>query len=324
MKYHILAFGAGFLLDQIFGDPYFLPHPIRGIGWLIAKTEKALRSGNPQEDSPEREAAERRQGKLLVVSVLLLTGMFTALILVGAYALYPRIGMVVEAVMTYQILAARCLQVESGKVWKQLKAGNPEAAREAVSMIVGRDTERLSEAGVTKAAVETVAENASDGVIAPLLYMLIGGAPLALTYKAINTMDSMLGYKNEKYLSFGRIPAKLDDAANYLPSRLAGLLWCAAAALTGNSAKGAWRIWRRDRRNHASPNSAQTESACAGALGVQLAGPAYYFGEYYPKPTIGDALRPIEPEDIRRANKMMYAESLMALLLGLAIRGVIL
>ena len=163
-----------------------------------------------------------------------------------------------------------------------------------------------------------------DGVIAPLLYMLIGGAPLALTYKAINTMDSMLGYKNEKYLYFGRIPAKLDDAANYLPSRLAGLLWCAAAALTGNSAKGAWRIWRRDRRNHASPNSAQTESACAGALGVQLAGPAYYFGEYYPKPTIGDALRPIEPEDIRRANKMMYAESLLALLLGLAIRGVIL
>ena len=190
---------------------------------------------------------------------------------------------------------------------------------------VGRpDTQNLTAEGVTKAAVETVAENASDGVIAPLLYMLIGGAPLALTYKAINTMDSMLGYKNEKYLSFGRIPAKLDDAANYLPSRLAGLLWCAAAALTGNSAKGAWRIWRRDRRNHASPNSAQTESACAGALGVQLAGPAYYFGEYYPKPTIGDALRPIEPEDIRRANKMMYAESLLALLLGLAIRGVIL
>ena len=183
---------------------------------------------------------------------------------------------------------------------------------------------RLDAAGVARAAVETVAENTSDGVIAPLLYMLLGGAPLALTYKAINTMDSMLGYKNEKYLYFGRIPAKLDDAANYLPSRLAGLLWCAAAALTGNSAKGAWRIWRRDRRNHASPNSAQTESACAGALGVQLAGPAYYFGEYYPKPTIGDALRPIEPEDIRRANKMMYAESLLALLLGLAIRGVIL
>ena len=222
------------------------------------------------------------------------------------------------------VLAAKGLAQESMNVHKELVKGDLPAARKAVSRIVGRDTQNLTAEGVTKAAVETVAENASDGVIAPLLYMLIGGAPLALTYKAINTMDSMLGYKNEKYLYFGRIPAKLDDAANYLPSRLAGLLWCAAAALTGNSAKGAWRIWRRDRRNHASPNSAQTESACAGALGVQLAGPAYYFGEYYPKPTIGDALRPIEPEDIRRANKMMYAESLLALLLGLAIRGVIL
>ena len=169
--------------------------------------------------------------------------------------------------------------------------------------------------------METVAENASDGVIAPLLYMLIGGAPLALTYKAINTMDSMLGYKNEKYLYFGRIPAKLDDAANYLPSRLAALLWVAAAAFTRNDAKGAWKIWRRDRRNHASPNSAQTESACAGALGVQLAGPAYYFGEYYAKPTIGDPLRPIEPADILRANRMMYVASAFALAWGVAIRA---
>ena len=195
------------------------------------------------------------------------------------------------------------------------------AARKAVSRIVGRDTQNLTAEGVTKAAVETVAENASDGVIAPLLYMLIGGAPLALTYKAINTMDSMLGYKNEKYLYFGRAAAKLDDVANYIPSRLAALLWVAAAAFTGNDAKGAWRIWRRDRRNHASPNSAQTESACAGALGVQLAGPAYYFGEYYPKPTIGDALRPIEPQDILRANRMMYVASGFALAWGAAIRG---
>ena len=174
---------------------------------------------------------------------------------------------------------------------------------------------------MTKAAVETVAENASDGVIAPLLYMLLGGAPLALTYKAINTMDSMVGYKNEKYLYFGRAAAKLDDVANYIPSRLAALLWIMAAAFTRNDAKGAWCIWRRDRRNHASPNSAQTESACAGALGVQLAGPAYYFGEYYPKPTIGDPLRPIEPEDILRADRMMYVASAFALAFGCAIRG---
>ena len=302
MKYHILAFGAGFLLDQIFGDPYFLPHPIRGIGWLIAKTEKALRSGNPQEDSPEREAAERRQGKLLVVSVLLLTGMFTALILVGAYALYPRIGMV-----TYQILAARCLQVESGKVWKHLKAGNPEAAREAVSMIVGRDTQNLTEEGVAKAAIETVAENTSDGVIAPMLYTALGGPVLGFLYKAVNTMDSMVGYKNEKYLHFGRAAAKLDDVMNFLPARISALLMVGTAFISGKSYNGkqAWHIWRRDNRKHASPNSAQTESVCAGALGIQLAGDASYFGKVVKKPYIGDPTRAVEPEDIRRTNRLM-------------------
>ena len=212
---------------------------------------------------------------------------------------------------------------ESTNVYRELTKPDLPAARIAVSRIVGRDTQALTAEGVTKAAVETVAENASDGVIAPLFYMLLGGAPLALTYKAINTMDSMVGYKNERYLHFGRAAAKLDDIANFLPSRIAALLWVAAAALTGNDARSAWRIWRRDRRNHASPNSAQTESACAGALNVQLAGPAYYFGQYYPKPTIGDAVRPIEPEDIRRADRMMYAESLLALALGLLIRGIL-
>lgn len=217
----------------------------------------------------------------------------------------------------------RDLKKESKNVYETLTGDTIENARLAVSRIVGRDTQSLSVEGVTKAAVETVAENFSDGVVAPMVYLLLGGAPLALCYKAINTMDSMVGYKNTQYLYFGRAAAKLDDIANYLPSRIAALLWVAAAALTGNDARNAWRIWRRDRRNHASPNSAQTESACAGALNVQLAGPAYYFGEYYKKPTIGDAVRPIEPEDIRRANRMMYAESLLALALGLVIRGIL-
>ena len=310
---------GGFVLDTLFGDPAWLPHPVVLMGKAISALEKRLRARLPK--TP--------QGELLgggIVAFCLPVGTFvcTGLVCLGAAKLSPWLGLAVQMFWCGQALAAKGLAQESMNVHKELVKGDLPAARKAVSRIVGRDTQNLTAEGVTKAAVETVAENASDGVIAPLLYMLIGGAPLALTYKAINTMDSMLGYKNEKYLYFGRIPAKLDDAANYLPSRLAGLLWCAAAALTGNSAKGAWRIWRRDRRNHASPNSAQTESACAGALGVQLAGPAYYFGEYYPKPTIGDALRPIEPEDIRRANKMMYAESLLALLLGLAIRGVIL
>ena len=241
----------------------------------------------------------------------------------GAAALHPLLGLAVQMFWCGQALAAKGLVQESMNVCRELTKPDLPAARAAVSRIVGRDTAALTAEGVTKAAVETVAENASDGVIAPLLYMLLGGAPLALTYKAINTMDSMVGYKNTQYLYFGRAAAKLDDIANYLPSRIAALLWVAAAALTGNDARSAWRIWRRDRRNHASPNSAQTESACAGALNVQLAGPAYYFGEYYPKPTIGDAVRPIEPEDIRRADRMMYAESLLALALGLLIRGIL-
>ena len=253
----------------------------------------------------------------LPVGTFLLTG----LVCWGAARLHPLLGLAVQMFWCGQALAARGLVQESTNVYIELKKPDLPGARKAVSRIVGRDTAELTAEGVTKAAVETVAENASDGVIAPLLYMLIGGAPLALTYKAINTMDSMLGYKNERYLYFGRVPAKLDDAANYLPSRLAALLWVAAAAFTHNDAKGAWKIWRRDRRNHASPNSAQTESACAGALGVQLAGHAYYFGEYYAKPTIGDALRPIEPEDILRANQMMYVASSFALAWGCAFRA---
>ena len=306
---------GGFVLDALFGDPAWLPHPVVYMGKAISRLEKFLRPRLPK--TP--------QGELLggaIVAFCLPVGTFllTGLVCWGAARLHPLLGLAVQMFWCGQALAARGLVQESTNVYKELKKPDLPGARKAVSRIVGRDTAELTAEGVTKAAVETVAENASDGVIAPLLYMLIGGAPLALTYKAINTMDSMLGYKNEKYLYFGRVPAKLDDVANYIPSRLAGLLWVAAAALTGNSARGAWKIWRRDRRRHASPNSAQTESACAGALGVQLAGPAYYFGQYYPKLTIGDALRPIEPEDILRATRMMVAESILALAIGLGLR----
>ena len=307
---------GGFVLDTLFGDPAWLPHPVVYMGKAISKLEKFLRPRLPK--TP--------QGELLggaIVAFCLPVGTFllTGLVCWGAARLHPLLGLAVQMFWCGQALAARGLVQESTNVYQELKKPDLPGARKAVSRIVGRDTAELTAEGVTKAAVETVAENASDGVIAPLLYMLIGGAPLALTYKAINTMDSMLGYKNEKYLYFGRVPAKLDDVANYIPSRLAGLLWVAAAAFTHNDAKGAWKIWRRDRRNHASPNSAQTESACAGALGVQLAGPAYYFGQYYPKLTIGDALRPIEPEDILRANQMMYVASSFALAWGCAFRA---
>ena len=306
----------GVVLDWLLGDPHWMPHPVRWMGRAITWLEGVLRRV-----FPGTPAGERLAGALLALLIPAAFGGGSWLLLEGLRGLSPCLAWPVEVWFTYQLLAARALQKESMAVCPPLAAGDLAGAREAVSRIVGRDTQRLDEAGVVKAAVETVAENASDGVIAPLLYMLLGGAPLALTYKAINTMDSMLGYKNEKYLYFGRAAAKLDDVANYIPSRLAALLWIMAAAFTRNDAKGAWRIWRRDRRNHASPNSAQTESACAGALGVQLAGPAYYFGEYYPKPTIGDPLRPIEPEDILRADRMMYVASGFALAFGCAIRG---
>lgn len=309
---------GGFVLDAIFGDPAWLPHPVVYMGKAISVLEKGLRARLPK--TPE---GELWGGRILAFCLPVGTLALTSIVCMGAAALHPLLGLAVQMFWCGQALAAKGLVQESMNVYRELTKPDLPAARIAVSRIVGRDTEALTAEGVTKAAVETVAENASDGVIAPLFYMLLGGAPLALTYKAINTMDSMVGYKNTQYLYFGRAAAKLDDVANYLPSRIAALLWVAAAALTGKDARSAWRIWRRDKRNHASPNSAQTESACAGALNVQLAGPAYYFGEYYKKPTIGDSVRPIEPEDIRRADRMMYAESLLALALGLLIRGIL-
>ena len=311
----ILAVAAGFAADLAFGDPRWLPHPVVAMGRAITWAEGRLRGAFPQ-----TSAGTRAAGLVLAVALPLACGLLTWGILHLCGMVHSGLRFVAEAWASYQILAACELRRQSLAVARAFSKGGLVAAREAVGLIVGRDTSVLDEQGVARAAVETVAENASDGVIAPLFYLMIGGAPLGMAYKAANTLDSMVGYKNEQYLNFGRAAAKLDDAANYLPSRIAALLWIAAAALTGNDAKGAWRIWRRDRRNHASPNSAQTESACAGALGVQLAGPATYFGEYYDKPTIGDAARAIEPKDILRANRMMRVASVLGLIAATGIR----
>lgn len=304
---HIIAFLIGFLLDMAFGDPHWLPHPIRLIGNLISVLEKRLlgAKGCIIEKSAK---SQRMRGVSLVLVTLTATVVVSLFLLLFSYWLHPVAGIVVEAIMTYQILAAKCLKIESMKVHFALKKHDLSAARLAVSMIVGRDTDCLDEAGVAKAAVETVAENTSDGVIAPMLYTALGGPALGFFYKAVNTMDSMIGYKNDRYLYFGQMAAKLDDAVNFLPARISAWLMIAAAYLGGSSFNGnnARRIYKRDRKNHASPNSAQTESVCAGALGLQLAGDASYFGKLIKKPAIGDALRPIEHEDIRRANQLMY------------------
>ena len=309
MLYHSIAFFLGFLLDLILGAPYWLPHPIRLIGNLIVALEKRFLSKETKgKEHKEQEKSERRRGTLLVFIVLSVTFAVTAFLVIGTYLLHPYLGVAVETIMTYQILAVKCLKVESMKVYQSLTKEGIEEARKAVAMIVGRDTAVLDGTGVAKAAIETVAENTSDGVIAPMLYTALGGPVLGFLYKAVNTMDSMIGYKNEKYLNFGRTAAKSDDVCNYLPARISAYLMIAAAYLGGSdfSGKGAYRIYKRDRRNHASPNSAQTESVCAGALGIQLAGDAVYFGKVVKKPRIGDDTRPVEYEDIRRANRLMY------------------
>ena len=243
-----------------------------------------------------------------------------ALILWAAYGYAWQFGMAVESFMCYQILATKSLKTESDKVYQALEREGIEEARKAVSMIVGRDTENLTQEGVTKAAVETVAENTSDGVIAPLIYMTIGGAVFGCIYKAINTMDSMVGYKNDKYINFGKAAAKLDDAVNYIPSRISAGLMIFASKLLGLDSKNASYIHKRDAHKHASPNSAQTESVMAGALRIQLAGDAYYFGELYKKPFIGDSIKDVQYTDIMHANRLMYMTAVIALVICLGIK----
>ena len=308
---------AGFFLDFIFGDPVWLYHPVRLIGKGISFGERQLRKLCSRNESGRGLVAA---GAILWVCIAGLSFLIPLGVLVLAQKIHPVLRFVLETFWCYQIIAARCLCKESGKVYDRLKAEDLPGARRAVSMIVGRDTENLSTEGVTKAAVETVAENTSDGVTAPLIYMLIGGAPLGFLYKAVNTMDSMLGYKNDKYLYFGRIPARMDDIFNYIPARVTALFMIAASFLCGLDGKNAWRIYKRDRRKHASPNAAQTEAVCAGALRVRLAGDAVYFGKVYKKEFIGDALRPIQPEDIRRTGRLMYVTAFLLLIVFGAVK----
>ena len=305
---------CAWLLDALIGDPHSLPHPVRWMGSLIAWLEKGLR---PRfSTSPE---GERAGGRWMVFLVLMACFYCTVLLLYIIHKLSYVLYFAASVVICTYMLALRSLRDESTRVERKLEAGDLPAARKALSWIVGRDTEELSEEAVARAAVETVAENASDGVIAPLLYMAAFGPMGGVLYKAVNTMDSMVGYHNQRYEHWGRAAARLDDVCNFLPARISGLLLCAAAPLVGQDGAAAWRIFRRDRLNHKSPNSAHTEAACAGALGVQLGGPSRYFGEWVDKPTIGDAARRVEAEDIRRANDLTAAGSVLALVLCCAL-----
>lgn len=327
MCYHIFAFIAGFVLDLLIGDPHFIPHPVRLIGSLISFLDKRLNCDAKYNISEKKlNLIKYKRGMLLVFAVIFATFTMSVIIIVAAYSINLYAGVIAEAVMTWQILATKCLRVESMRVYDALRTDGVDAGRRAVSMIVGRDTSVLDAAGVTRAAVETIAENTSDGVIAPMLYTAIGGPVLGFVYKAVNTMDSMLGYKNDKYMYFGRFAARLDDVVNFIPARISAYLMIAAAFIGGRQfdGKNAYRIFKRDRFNHASPNSAQTESVCAGALRVQLAGDAVYFGKLVKKKYIGDGLREIEYKDIKRANRLMYITAFLCELLSVAVMSLVL
>lgn len=314
----LTALIIGFILDLLIGDPIGWPHIVLAYGKLIPFFERLLRKAFPKTQKGELTA-----GVFLVILMCLVSLGAGIGLLALCQAIHPAVRVVIESILVWQCLSLRSLSVASLTVYKPLKSHDLAAARLAVAEIVGRDTTELDEAGVARAAVETVAENTSDGIIAPLLFMAIGGAPLGLLYKAINTMDSMVGYKNDVYLYFGRAAALFDDAVNFIPARLAGAVMCLSAFFAGFDSKNAWRIFKRDRLNHKSPNSAHTEAACAGALHLQLGGNNYYFGKLVTKPTIGDDERPIEPEDIVRSNRLLMATARIFLIICVAVKALI-
>ncbi|MCQ2552763.1 MAG: adenosylcobinamide-phosphate synthase CbiB [Clostridia bacterium] len=315
MKISLYALLIGFVLDLILGDPRSVPHPIIHIGKLISVSEKFYRK-----IFPKTVRGENFAGAAIWITVVVISTAVPSAILWICYKISPWLCLVAESIMCWMILATKSLKDETMKVYDALESGDINASRYAVSMIVGRDTAELDDAAVTRAAVETVAENSSDGIVAPMIFMAIGGAPLGFLYKAVNTMDSMLGYVEMPYKNVGLVPAKLDDVFNYLPSRISAFFMLAGGAILGLNVKNGWKIFKRDRYNHASPNSAQTESVCAGLLGLRLAGDAYYHGVLHKKKYIGDELRPIEHKDIPTTCNLLYATAIVSLVVCCAIK----
>jgi len=306
----ILALG----LDALLGDPRWLPHPVRLIGGLALRAEMVFR---------RLFKNERLAGIVTVLVVLSVTGGVGGLLLWGAGQIHPRLGDLVGILLFYTCFAARDLLAHSRRVYQALVVDDLAEARQRVAWLVGRDTANLDQGGVVRACVESVAENSSDGVVAPLFWAVVGGPLAALLYKAVSTLDSTFGYKNEKYRHFGWASARLDDLVNYLPARLAGLGLVAAALLCGLDWRGAWRIYRRDRHNHASPNSGHPEAAAAGALGLQLGGVSSYFGQLVAKPTLGDALGEPRAQHILAVNRLVLTLTVVVAIVLLAGRLVL-
>lgn len=323
----IYAMILGFFLDLLIGDPHGLIHPVQIIGWFISKLKNGMQHmiyGCSYKEAVERGLPRKPKAELLcgcLLTTVIVLGTFFVIygILFLAGKIHPNLAFLLEAFFIYQILATKSLKKESMKVYDKLKAGDLAGARIEISYLVGRDTMELDESEVAKADVETIAENTADGVIAPLFFIAIGGAPLGFAYKAVNTLDSMVAYRNDELIHLGHVSARLDDICNFIPARIAAVLMILATAILRFDVKGAIRIFRRDRYNHLSPNSAQTEAVAAGALNIQLGGTHLYFGKPVVKPTIGDDIRPVEYEDIRRTNQLLYVSAFLMLLLGIGI-----
>lgn len=311
----VLPLIIGFALDLCLGDPSWLPHPVAWIGKGVSYLEETLRRS-----ATASRYRDSLNGLLLVVVVVM--GVYYAAAIVAAIAgsIHPYVGVAVESYLVFQLLAVRGLRDAGVKVYRRLVRFDLPGARAALAEIVSRDTGSLDQDGVARAAVESIAENASDGAVAPMFFYAVGGLPLLAAYKAINTLDSMVGYKNVRYRDFGRIAALLDDIANFIPARLTGLFFVAAAFPIRYDWRESWRIFRRDRKKHSSPNAGHPEAAVAGALGVRLGGPSFYGGLLVQKPWIGDPKRSIEAEDIVRTNRLLYAASALALLVFVWVR----
>lgn len=305
---NILIIILGYIMDLVFGDPYWFPHPVRFIGKLISKTEKFIRKHAKSEESL------KYWGILMWLVPVVTTAIVTALIVkIANFNKYVEIF--VSAFIIYTTLSTKCLKDEATKIYNVLETGDIKKSRVQLSYIVGRDTTNLSQSEIIRATVETVAENTVDGTISPMFYGFLFGPVGAMTYKAINTLDSMVGYKNDKYLNLGCVSAKLDDVANFIPARLTAIFMPLGAFLCGMNGANSFKIAIRDRKNHKSPNCAFAEGAAAGAIGVQLGGTNIYFGKEVYKPTIGDKKRELENYDIVRMNKLMYATTANALLI---------
>ena len=301
----------GFLLDLIVGDPQNPIHPIRIIGSLCKTVEKFFRS--------ILKRYLKVAGLLTWILVVFIVFIFNYLLLKVTYRINPSVTMILGSVMIYFCISTKALKIEGLKVVKYVIKDDIEGARKQLSYIVGRDTKNLDKESILKAVVETVAENMSDGVIAPLFYAGIGGAPLAFLYKAVNTMDSMFGYKNDKYIEFGYFPAKLDDVFNYIPARLSGYFIVIVSFILGLDYKNSFKIYKRDKNNHSSPNSAHPEAAVAGALNVQLGGPNYYFGKLVEKQTIGDDREKIDINKVNNTNNILYCSAVLGCIMALII-----